>query len=58
MIKPRQISVRVEEPLWHALEQVAERDRRPVGALIRLVLSDWAAGRLATPPPSQRTATA
>jgi hypothetical protein len=44
-MKTAQIVLRLEPSLREAIEVEAERDRRPMGALIRIVLSDWLEGR-------------
>jgi hypothetical protein len=35
------LTLRIDDALRAELEAAAERDRRPVGNLIRCVLSDW-----------------
>jgi len=37
----RHLTVRLEDAQLAALAAAAERDRRPVGSLVRNVLSDW-----------------
>ena len=41
MAKKSAISVRVDEELKDALEKAAKDDRRSMGSLVELVLSDW-----------------
>ena len=41
----KQLSVRVDPELLDAIEVAAREDRRPVGSLVRNILSDWQAAR-------------
>ena len=36
-----QLSIPIDAPLRHAIELAAERDRRPVASLVRVILADW-----------------
>ena len=42
-----QISARVPTAVLSELERVAEIERRPVGSLVRIIISDWAQARQA-----------
>jgi hypothetical protein len=44
----RQIAVRLPHDLLQALEKRAEEERRPLAALIRLILEDEVRGRIPT----------
>jgi predicted transcriptional regulator len=50
--KTKHLTVRLEDELRAALDEAAEEYRRPVGSLVRLVLSDWieSQGRVAAQP--------
>jgi hypothetical protein len=39
------LTLRIDDDLRARLEAEAERDRRPVGNLVRIVLADWLAER-------------
>jgi hypothetical protein len=49
MKKPKElhaVTVRLEAPTWEQIEQLAQQDRRPVSQMLRLVIEDFAAGKL------------
>jgi hypothetical protein len=51
--KSEHLTLRVPSELRDALQQAAEQDRRPVGSLVRNVLSDWIEHRAADDRPRE-----
>jgi hypothetical protein len=44
-----QVSARLDPEIVEVIERVAAAERRPVGSLVRNIVSDWAAARREQP---------
>jgi predicted transcriptional regulator len=56
MSEQQRVSTRVDVEVIEVVRRVAEVERRPPSAVIRIALEDWAASRRAVNEPSGRAA--